>query len=538
MKRFLSYFFITCIVVILLSVTEFAYASPIIDPGYVSINGRSFFVGDEIEINAYLNPDVMNNSLDFIITNELGEIVFQTMRNYPDSDGKIKYIIPVDQRFSPGTYEIRAEGEIMDPFYFVEQLTFTVNETDWEIQEIKNLDFSNSGFFTEISINSEKNHAYLLDESNSKVVVADLSSGEIIQTIDVSKTAVDIGYNPNTGRVYVVSVDVNYELQSQTGKLTIIDDSTYEIINTKNISPYISQEETNQMWDDYLTINPFTNQIYIRDFKNKNVATFNGNNNAFSGTVNFIAHTKSIFVSSNTSTFYVTGWLPQKHFLFEINSLTNEVIDSRKIYDGHGIATINPDIQKIYTFQNSWNELSVLDINGFKESTILLDNGFFKAFPDTDSNFTLITDQAGVVYLIDESGIVQKIRHDDLVYDIDYQADDQRLNVLGRDGTVYVYELTNTTLIESIVPDWIKNNAKWWSEGQIGEADFITGIQYMMKEKIIDIPDLPEQASEKAEEKVPDWIKNNAKWWAEGLIGEDDFVNGIKWLVEHGIIRV
>jgi len=60
----------------------------------------------------------------------------------------------------------------------------------------------------------------------------------------------------------------------------------------------------------------------------------------------------------------------------------------------------------------------------------------------------------------------------------------------------------------------------------------------LIKEKIIDIPDLPEQASETAQEQVPDWIKNNAKWWADGQISEDDFVNGIKWLVEKGIIKV
>ncbi|GFN40375.1 MAG: hypothetical protein YK1309IOTA_1670001 [Marine Group I thaumarchaeote] len=95
-----------------------------------------------------------------------------------------------------------------------------------------------------------------------------------------------------------------------------------------------------------------------------------------------------------------------------------------------------------------------------------------------------------------------------------------------------------TKTVKEKVPGWIKNNAKWWSEGQIGESDFVGGIQYMIKEKIINIPDLPEQASTTAEEKVPDWIKNNAGWWADGLISEDDFVNGIKWLVEKGIIRV
>jgi len=91
---------------------------------------------------------------------------------------------------------------------------------------------------------------------------------------------------------------------------------------------------------------------------------------------------------------------------------------------------------------------------------------------------------------------------------------------------------------EERVPGWIKNNAKWWAEGQIGDSDFTGGIQHLIKEKIIDIPDLPERASGTAEEKVPDWIKNNAGWWADGQISEDDFVNGIKWLVEKGIIRV
>jgi len=96
----------------------------------------------------------------------------------------------------------------------------------------------------------------------------------------------------------------------------------------------------------------------------------------------------------------------------------------------------------------------------------------------------------------------------------------------------------STLKVKEKVPGWIKNNAKWWADGQIGESDFVSGLQFMVKEKIIDIPDLPPQASTTAKEAVPDWIKNNAKWWADGQIGEDDFVNGIKYLVEKGIIRV
>jgi len=40
----------------------------------------------------------------------------------------------------------------------------------------------------------------------------------------------------------------------------------------------------------------------------------------------------------------------------------------------------------------------------------------------------------------------------------------------------------------SAIPDWVKNNAKWWSEGQIGESDYIQSLQYLISQGIIEIP--------------------------------------------------
>ena len=93
-------------------------------------------------------------------------------------------------------------------------------------------------------------------------------------------------------------------------------------------------------------------------------------------------------------------------------------------------------------------------------------------------------------------------------------------------------------LNEIEIPSWIKNNAKWWSEGTISDSDFTTGIQYMINENIMVISGLPEQAAEATQEQVPQWIRNNAGWWANGLISDNDFVSGIKYLVEQGIIQV
>mgnify|MGYP000436226426 CR=1 FL=1 len=41
----------------------------------------------------------------------------------------------------------------------------------------------------------------------------------------------------------------------------------------------------------------------------------------------------------------------------------------------------------------------------------------------------------------------------------------------------------------SIVPDWIKNTAKWYGDGDISENDFLNAIKYLIQQKIIVISD-------------------------------------------------
>jgi hypothetical protein len=37
---------------------------------------------------------------------------------------------------------------------------------------------------------------------------------------------------------------------------------------------------------------------------------------------------------------------------------------------------------------------------------------------------------------------------------------------------------------------------------------------------------------------LPSWIKNNAGWWADGAINDDTFIQGIQFLIKNGIIQV
>ena len=41
-----------------------------------------------------------------------------------------------------------------------------------------------------------------------------------------------------------------------------------------------------------------------------------------------------------------------------------------------------------------------------------------------------------------------------------------------------------------------------------------------------------------SEIEIPEWIKNNAGWWADGLIGDSDFVSGIQYLISNGIMNI
>lgn len=86
------------------------------------------------------------------------------------------------------------------------------------------------------------------------------------------------------------------------------------------------------------------------------------------------------------------------------------------------------------------------------------------------------------------------------------------------------------------IPDWVKPIAKWWSEGQIEDSEFVSALLFLIENKIIQIP--PVETKSETVDKIPDWIRNNASWWAENSINDQDFVSGIQYMMEKGIIIV
>jgi len=86
------------------------------------------------------------------------------------------------------------------------------------------------------------------------------------------------------------------------------------------------------------------------------------------------------------------------------------------------------------------------------------------------------------------------------------------------------------------IPFWVKNNAMWWHEKQIDDADFIAGIQYLINEEIIIIPDTT--IAKSTSEEIPSWISNVAGFWSNNQISDDQFVGAMQWLVSNGVMEV
>lgn len=87
------------------------------------------------------------------------------------------------------------------------------------------------------------------------------------------------------------------------------------------------------------------------------------------------------------------------------------------------------------------------------------------------------------------------------------------------------------------VPSWIRDNAGYWADGVLDDRAFLDGMAYLVERGVVEVPDVDARAAE-GDGSVPPWIKSNAALWASGQIGDSDFLSGMGYLVAVGVIAV
>ena len=96
----------------------------------------------------------------------------------------------------------------------------------------------------------------------------------------------------------------------------------------------------------------------------------------------------------------------------------------------------------------------------------------------------------------------------------------------------------------SKIPQWIKNSVKWWAEDKINEMDFILGIQDLIRKGILNPPTLENQTVDEYEEnkplsvKIPKYVKQTSLWWTEDKISDQEFVDSMQYLIKKGYLVI
>jgi hypothetical protein len=86
------------------------------------------------------------------------------------------------------------------------------------------------------------------------------------------------------------------------------------------------------------------------------------------------------------------------------------------------------------------------------------------------------------------------------------------------------------------VPQWIKQNANWWATDQISDSEFLENIDFLFEKGIVFVPG--KGVNSESTWSVPTWYKTIAKWWSEDKITDDEFLLAIENLVAREIIVI
>jgi hypothetical protein len=269
------------------------------------------------------------------------------------------------------------------------------------------------------------------------------------------------------------------------------------------------------------------------------------------------------FLVSGTELQRINDKLGSSHF--DKNTIEfNLVPQSQVVKNSFEFYLVNEDTlaQVGTTVKASWdssygvNDEIPFEITFFDENKNLLKDiryGFFLIDQDTNNViFSNVGDDSTNPGILASEGLdIQKItlpsqktyRIDIAVfgqgisYDTTYAGIGSGLIEVGPGGIKSPTTVTPPPSNEISIPDWVRNNAAWWSDGAITDNDFASGIEFMIKENIIRVPATSSgQSNENAV--IPDWVRNNAGWWSDGLISDEDFANGIQFLIKEGIISV
>jgi hypothetical protein len=95
--------------------------------------------------------------------------------------------------------------------------------------------------------------------------------------------------------------------------------------------------------------------------------------------------------------------------------------------------------------------------------------------------------------------------------------------------------MSQASTSDDYVPHWMKNTAKWWHDGTITDNEFVNAIKYLVENKVIPIKFV---VYDKIPTALPPSLKDIAYHWSTGKISDKDFVGTLRMLIKSGTIEL
>ena len=70
----------------------------------------------------------------------------------------------------------------------------------------------------------------------------------------------------------------------------------------------------------------------------------------------------------------------------------------------------------------------------------------------------------------------------------------------------------------------------------IDDRNYVTGLQWLISNGVMTIPSTEQGTG--SDDVLPSWVKNNARWWADGSIDDRNYVTGLQWLITNGVMTI
>jgi len=66
------------------------------------------------------------------------------------------------------------------------------------------------------------------------------------------------------------------------------------------------------------------------------------------------------------------------------------------------------------------------------------------------------------------------------------------------------------------IPNWIKTNAGWWADGSVDNSSFVSGIEFLMQDGLLKTNTIPNE--------FPAYLKTESKNWSDGTINDQEYL--------------